>query len=269
MIALQLLAAAVTVVPGPAPNNAHDLIAGAEHAIKVNRLEQAGVMAARALGSGASGRDMDRLLADLAFAKERYAEALARYRVLLKSEPANPDFLEHAGIAAMKTGQTDGASRYLSAATSSGGATWRGWNALGVAADLKGDWDEADNSYARAMQLAPSEFEPLNNHGWSLVLRGKWRSALPFFEQAVALEPKSARARDNLDLAKAALSSGLPGRRPGETETSWAARLNDAGLAAAALGDKVRANAAFTQALEVSGTWYARAANNLKAYANR
>jgi Flp pilus assembly protein TadD len=137
MIALQLLAAAVTVVPGPAPNNAHDLIAGAEHAIKVNRLEQAGVMAARALGSGASGRDMDRLLADLAFAKERYAEALARYRVLLKSEPANPDFLEHAG------------------------------------------------------------------------------------------------------------------------------------LAAAALGDKVRANAAFTQALEVSGTWYARAANNLKAYANR
>jgi hypothetical protein len=101
------------------------------------------------------------------------------------------------------------------------------------------------------------------------VLRGKWAAAVPFFEQAVAMNPKSDRARDNLDLARAAVAPQLPERAQGESDEAWAARLNDAGLAAAAVGDKARATAAFTQALEVSGTWYARAANNLKALANR
>lgn len=269
MIVLQLLAAAVTAAPAPLPSNAHQIIVGAEHAVRVNRLEQASAMAARALAAGGSGRDMDVLLADLALAKGKYAEALARFSALLKDEPANAEFLEHAGIAALKVGRHEDAWRFLSAATASKGATWRSWNALGVTADLKRDWNQADTSYARAMQLAPSEFEPINNQGWSLVLRGKWSAALPFFEKAVALEPKSPRARDNLDLVKAALSPALPVRRPSETEASWAARLNDAGVAAAALGDKGRANAAFTRALEVSGTWYARAANNMKAFSDQ
>jgi hypothetical protein len=45
--------------------------------------------------------------------------------------------------------------------------------------------------------------------------------------------------------------------------------LNDAGVAAAILGDKRRATAAFTQALDVSGTWYSRAANNLETLGSR
>jgi len=55
----------------------------------------------------------------------------------------------------------------------------------------------------------------------------------------------------------------LPRRKPGEADSDWAARLNDAGVAAEALGDRKRAIAAFTQALEASGSWYERAANNL------
>ena len=134
---------------------------------------------------------------------------------------------------------------------------------------MRSEWSKADACYTEAVLLAPNEFEPFNNHGWSFVLRGKWSMALPLFQRAVALQPKSVRARDNLDLASAALARDLPERRPGEAESAWAARLNDAGLAAMTLGDKARATAAFTQALEVSGTWYSRAANNLKAIANR
>jgi Flp pilus assembly protein TadD len=269
MIALQLLAAAVAVAPASATPTAHELVVGAEHALHVNRLDQATVMASRALAAGAAGVEMDRLLADLAFARGKYAEAGGRYDALLKADPLNPGLLEHAGIAALRTGDVERGYGLLQSATASPGATWRAWNALGVAADMKSDWSKADHCYAKAAQLAPDEFEPLNNHGWSLVLRGKWAAAVPFFEQAVAMNPKSDRARDNLDLAKAALAPQLPERVPGESDESWAARLNDAGLAAASVGDKARATAAFTQALEVSGTWYARAANNLKALATR
>jgi hypothetical protein len=41
-------------------------------------------------------------------------------------------------------------------------------------------------------------------------------------------------------------------------------RLNDAGVAAQLLGDRKRAIAAFTQALDASPVWYDRASNNLK-----
>lgn len=271
MIVLHLLAAAVATTPAPAspPVTAQHIVAGAEHAIQVNRLEQATVMVSRAVAAGASGPDMDRLLADLDFAKGKYSVALARYEALLKTHAADPSLLERAGIAALKLGEVERATSLLARATSSSRATWRSWNALGVASDMRSEWGKADECYAKAARLAPNEFEPINNQGWSLVLRGKWSASIPFFERAVALQPKSDRARDNLDLATAALAPQPPERRAGETDQSWAARLNDAGLAAAATGDKTRATAAFTQALEVSNTWYARAANNMKAYANR
>ena len=92
---------------------------------------------------------------------------------------------------------------------------------------------------------------------------------LALFQRAVALNPNSERAANNLELAKAALAADLPIRLPGESEASWAARLNDAGVAAMIFGDNSRAAAAFTQALNIRGTWYPRAANNLESISSR
>ena len=66
-----------------------------------------------------------------------------------------------------------------------------------------------------------------------------------------------------LELARAALAENLPRRRAGESDSDWAARLNDAGVLAAAGGQRQRAIAAFAQAIEVRSRWYARAAENL------
>ena len=97
------------------------------------------------------------------------------------------------------------------------------------------------------------------------LLRGDWSRAAVLFEQAAIRDPHSARINDNLELARAALASDLPKRRQGEDDKDWAARLNDAGVAAQIMGNKARAIAAFSQALEARSTWYERAANNLKA----
>lgn len=98
-----------------------------------------------------------------------------------------------------------------------------------------------------------------------MLLRGDWAAAVPLFQKAVALDKDSERIANNLELAKAALAADLPRRRSGEANGDWAARLNDAGVAAELLGDKQRAVAAFTQALDASPVWYDRASNNLKA----
>ena len=264
MILSLLAAATVTSVPAVPPQDTRNLISGAEHAIRVDRLDQAKVMVGRAIAAGANGPILDHALADLAYALGKNAEALARYGELLKIFPSDQSLLEPAAIAAIKLGDYNQAFSLLSRATSAPSASWRTWNALGVVADFRSDWSLADRCYAKAADIAPREAGPVNNRGWSLLLRGKWKDALAVLEAAAVMDPKSGRTADNLELARAALAADLPERRAGEAASAWAARLNDAGVAAEILGDNKRATAAFSQALAASDSWYPRAANNLE-----
>lgn len=263
MIVPLLIAATVSVAPATAGDDAADLLRNASHAIESARLEQASIMVARAMTARAAGPQLARVLANLAFAKGNYGEALVRYQSLVAKAPDDVFLLERAAISALELGDGARASPFIDRATALQGATWRAWNARGVAADMRADWADADLSYRSAARLGPNRAEPLANQGWSMILRGRWQDAVPYLEQAAALDRTSTRIADNLELAKAALAGDLPERRSHESLTSWAQRLNDAGVAAAILGNKPKASAAFTQALEASGSWYAAAANNL------
>ena len=259
-----LMAAQAAVTPIPATANVHDLLVSARAAIQAKRLAEGTVIIGRAIGAGASGPELDRLMADLAFASGRFAEAQARYEALLKARPLDKSLLEPAGIAALKAGETDRAFALLSDIDVAG-ASWRVWNALGVISDLRSDWAVADRCYEQASTLAPKEAAPVNNRGWSHLMRGDWRSASDYFDRAAVLDPRSDRIADNSRLANDVVAADLPKRGEAETDASIAARLNDAGVAAAMLGDRQRAVAAFTHALDASGTWYQRAAKNLEA----
>ena len=268
MILSAVLAAAVsaaqpaTVVPPPTVTPS---LSEAAQALDAGRLEQARLMITRAMSAGISGPEIDLLLADLAFASGKDLEALARYEKLISAGIDKAKVAEHAGIAALRLGEVDRAVPLIDAATQSPKASWRAWNARGVIADLKADWEASDTAYDRASALAPERSEIMNNRGWSQLLRGNWQRAIEDLERAVILNSKSLRAANNLELARAALARELPNRRPGESGQRWAERLNDAGLAAQLMGNQTKAIAAFTRALEASGAWYARAANNLEA----
>jgi Flp pilus assembly protein TadD len=253
-----LLAVALAAASPPA-----DPLGEAAHAIAAGRLEQARIMIGAAVKAGARGDAVDRLLADLAYESGDFQTALARYKPLLNAHSGDLRLAERAGIAALRTGDVSRAAILLERATISPTASWRAWNARGVAADLTADWAVADLAYARALGLEPGRAEISNNLGWSLMLRGRWAEAVEHFERAAALDPKSRRIADNLDLARTALSDELPRRRPNESDADWAARLNDAGMLAGARGDTRRAIAAFTQAIDARSTWFERAANNL------
>ena len=256
---LILLAAAVVAAAAlPA-----EPLSEAAHAIEAGRLDQARIMISDAVKAGAKGDSVDRLLADLAFEFGDFQSALVRYGALLGTHSGDLGLAERAGIAAIRTGDVARAAILLERATTSPTASWRAWNARGVAADLRGDWTVADLSYSKALALNPDRPETVNNFGWSLLLRGRWAEAVDQFERAAALDPKRKRIADNLDLARAAASQDLPQRRPGESDGDWAARLNDAGVMARVRGDQKRAIAAFAQAIEARSQWFERAANNL------
>lgn len=238
-------------------------LAEAEQALQAGRLEQARIMLDTAAREGAQGEQLDRLRAEHAFRSGDYRAALGRYEALAAAHPDESLLFERAGIAALHLRDLPRASASLKNATALANASWRAWNARGALADRRQDWTEADLAYDHAQALGPDRPEVLNNRGWSLLLRGDWDGALPLLERAAEIDPKSRRIADNLELARAAVAEDLPRRRPGETNRDWAARLNDAGVLAIASGDRQRAIAAFTQAIEASSHWFERAANNL------
>jgi len=257
---IELLAAALLAgQSGGAPG-----LGEIEHAIQSNRLEQARQMLGTAIAAGQSGPEVDQLLADLAYAKGSWAEAATRYSALAAADPGDGRSSERAALANVMLGDLLKAEAFADKAIASGTVSWRAWNAKGVICDYNGDWKGADEAFAAAAKMKPDEPVILNNQGWSMILRGKWTRALNLLEQAAILDPKSPRIRNNLELARAALANDLPERKPGESDSDFAARLNDAGVAAEQIGDRARAIAAFSQALAANDSWYARAANNLE-----
>lgn len=263
------LADPTPAAPQPQPEQAQQQsqisLAEAGRAIAAGRLDQAQQMLGVAIAAGVKGEPVDRLLADLNFARGDNRQALDIYRTLLAAHPDEALLLERAGIAALRVGQIAEATALLDRATRQPNAGWRAWSARGVAADQQMRWDEADAAYARAAELDPARAEVPNNLGWSLMLRGQWTEALTAFERAAAINPNLPRLANNLELARAAVASELPQRLAGESEEAFAARLNDAGVVAAANGETKRAEAAFAQAIEVRSRWYAKAADNLAA----
>jgi tetratricopeptide (TPR) repeat protein len=268
MIVSLLAAASIASQSPPAapavPADA-SILKDAAQAIAAGRLVEAKLIIARAISLGFRGDPVERLTADLAFASGKYLQAMVAYQHLAHSPSKRREDCENGAISALELGRVSDAAPLVDCAVASERASWRAWNARGVLADLRQDWATADESYARAHALDPGNARVINNQGWSKLLRGDWAGAVPFLERAVALDAKSARIADNLELAKAALAADLPKRRERESDRDWAARLNDAGVAAEMLGQKKRAVAAFTQALDASPVWYDRASNNLKA----
>lgn len=254
-------------VPQPAQVQPQSQVSLAEagRAIAAGRLDQAQAILGVAIAAGVKGEPVDRLLADLSFARGDNGQALTIYKTLLAAHPDEALLLERAGIAALRLGRTAEATALLDRATRQADAGWRAWNARGVVADEQGRWDEADAAYARAAALDPARAEVSNNLGWSLMLRGRWADALAAFERAAAINANLPRLANNLELARAAVAVDLPERQAGENDEAFAARLNDAGVVAAASGQSKRAEAAFAQAIEVRSRWYARAAENLAA----
>ena len=272
MIAALLLAfasttasAAPVATPPPPGAGSASLIRDANHAIAAGRLEEARLLIGRAVASGASGPSLERVLAELAYRTGNFQEALTRYKHLTETGQRDARICETGALAALHLGQWLTAKPLADCAIASPKGSWRAWNARGVIADFEKDWSIADTSYSHSHDLAPDEAEVINNQGWSHLLRGDWAGALPLLEQAAKLEPNSERIANNLDLAQAALATDLPERRAGESDASWAQRLNDAGVAAELGGNLQKAVAAFTRALRASGVWYARASNNLEA----
>ncbi len=75
------------------------------------------------------------------------------------------------------------------------------WESLGAAAFDSGNYPRAEQAYARAVGLAPTDPVACLGYGLALVRQGKWELARPRLERVLALDhgAYAARARSELD----------------------------------------------------------------------
>ena len=266
MMLWNLLAAALLTSTPASPSTAPHAIdyESIAKAISAGRLDQARAMVAAAVERGASGDSLEKTLAELDDAQGSCERAVPRYAALLGKYPADSVLAEKAAIASLKCGNLAQAKQFLRTALATPKPSWRAWNAHGVLSDLEGRWADAQLAYERADAVAPGNALVANNRGWSLLLQGRWEESTAVLERAVQIAPHLPRAAANLELARSATDASLPRRWTGESAEDWATRLNDAGVLAGLKGDRKKAIAAFSQALEARSQWFERAANNLK-----
>jgi Tfp pilus assembly protein PilF len=230
----------------------------------------------------------------------RHGQAVATYRSVLASDPANaearyglaeamrqggdaeaskaeylkladiPEWrskaLEGLGHANLVTGDHNGAFEALTEAVNEDIGAWRAWLGLAQLRDLAKDWDNADQAYGAALAVTDNPGLVLNNQGVSMLARGKPEEAVVLFKRALQADPKLDRAGTNLELASAA-SSGLSLEAMAAAEPDAkkrAQKLNNFGYVVMLQGRYDEAEKLFQAAIETHPSFYSVAFENMK-----
>jgi Flp pilus assembly protein TadD len=116
------------------------------------------------------------------------------------------------------------------------------WAWLGVAADEANDWKGGEIAHRKAVALAPGRADLLNNLGYCLLEQNRKAEAEENFRAALAIDPRSLIARNNLGLAlsdkpAAAVLNWQSAAGPAAAHNNMAVALIEAGKYAEARGE--------------------------------
>jgi Flp pilus assembly protein TadD len=131
-----------------------------------------------------------------------YTEAAATYRAALEINP-NPlegELRRGLGVVLVSLNQPDAALAELTTAAAKSPDDPRVYNALGVAYDLTGRHEMAQQVYQKGLALAPKSDGLRNNYGLSLALSGDYPAAVATLNELAGDVKASPRHRLNLAL---------------------------------------------------------------------
>lgn len=110
---------------------------------------------------------------------------------------ATPEKLLQGAARDMEAGRIEAAAGKLEtvlAAEPDGPAAADAWNRLGLARRALGQYDEAAEAFAHAIELAPAAFDPLYNAGALALERGDTTAGVRYLRKATDLDPTDTRA---------------------------------------------------------------------------
>jgi Flp pilus assembly protein TadD/cell division protein FtsN len=190
---------------------------------------------------------------------QAYTEAAEAYQAALSIDPNDPDL--HRGFAnvLLALGKPQLALAHLEIAVSKNTGDARIYNALGVAHDLAGRHDLAQDDYRKGIALAPDQLSLRNNLGLSQALAGDFNGGIATLSDVVARPGATPRNRQNLALVYGLAGDNVHAALVARSDLDEAAvknnlayftllrSLDDVGRTAAILGADVRAARAAAQ----------------------
>ena len=190
---------------------------------------------------------------------QAYTEAADAYQAALSIDSNDPDL--HRGFAnvLLALGKPQLALAHLEIAVSKNSSDARIYNALGVAHDLAGRHDLAQEDYRKGLALAPDQLSLRNNLGLSQALSGDFTGGIATLSDLVSRPGATARNRQNLALIYGLAGDDVHAALVARTDLDETAvrnnlayftllrSLDDIGRTAAILGADVRAARAAAQ----------------------
>ena len=190
---------------------------------------------------------------------QAYTEAADAYQAALSIDSKDPDL--HRGFAnvLLALGKPQLALAHLEIAVSKNSSDARIYNALGVAHDLAGRHDLAQEDYRKGLALAPDQMSLRNNLGLSQALSGDFAGGIATLSDLVSRPGATARNRQNLALVYGLAGDDVHAALVARTDLDETAvrnnlayftllrSLDDIGRTAAILGADVRAARAAAQ----------------------
>ncbi len=251
--------------PSAAPEvgaGTESLLGAADAAIAQRRVEDAAILLGRILKTDPDNSQAKLRVAEMYLLANKLLLAAAAFKHLSKTSDVRAKALQGFGIAMMKQGELDTAHKALQEAVDEDASLWRAWNGLGLYYDTQSLWNEAGESYKRALGAKPELALIHNNLGYSLLMQGKFVDATSAFRKALRIRPDLEAARVNLRLSLAwegKYQEATAGVKRGELPTV----LNDVGYIAILRGDYDQAEAFLLRAMEASPTFNETASKNL------
>lgn len=197
-------------------------------------------------------------------AADQYLRSEIYFERALKVDSMNPQAREARALSWLMSGRYEAAQKSLLNMVDDGVDRWRMWNALGVIADVFGDYPVAVNYYKKALFLSPESAILLNNLGYSMMMAHEYATAENTLKKALAFEPENLRAVNNLSI-----SIARQGRYEDAVQNllrvmDEASSYNNVGYVAYLNGDYVMAEEFFRKAMRLRPSFYKRAALNLE-----
>lgn len=239
-----------------------EAVAAAEKAWRQGDIEKAQFYLVRALQFDRTDAALLARVGQLHILSSNDRLAARAYALALHHDPDNVDALEGMGLIYFRNEREDLAVESLEAAVSKDDRRWQAYNALGVIADRRADFEQADHLYGRALEIRPESDSVLINRGYSRYLRGMYyESALDFYE--VATRSDSFRGWMNLGMVYAKQGRYKIARECYEEVLEPPMAYNEVGAIAMQNGDMQVARTYLEEAVRLSPRYFASAEKNL------
>jgi Flp pilus assembly protein TadD len=193
-------------------------------------------------------------------------QALAEFNKVLDKSPDHAIANEAAGCVYFRAGLYDEAKTHLNRAVALNPMLWKAHNFLGIIHDRDREYDKAAEEFAAALELHQGNGadEIYNNLGVVHIARKQYAEAVGTFRRALRAGGVSARTYNNLGLALARMGRLDEALESFKYAGGEAKANNNLGYVLLTENRPALAVPYFEKAIELSPSYYVKAADNLK-----